>query len=75
VFFTRVSAFVDQHKAEDDFSLRILNSSAAVDPEIDLVVGYPDRSPREVQWVPVSQILFGRYSQREPTKYVLNASN
>ena len=67
----RISAFVDAHRAEADFSFAVEEAPEVLDPEILLLEGYPDdpSAPRHVRRL--TAILFaGYYDERDP-KYVV----
>ena len=74
LFLTRVSAFVDEHRTEHDFSFAIEPHAESLDPTIGLVVGYPGDPGNAVLQKRVTEILFSPdYSGRDP-KYLLSAS-
>jgi hypothetical protein len=74
LFLTRVSAFVDEHRTERDFSFAIEPHAESLDPTIGLVVGYPGDPGNAVLQKRVTEILFSPdYSGRDP-KYLLSAS-
>ena len=74
LFLTRVSAFVDEHRSEHDFSFAIEPHVESLDPTIGLVVGYPGDPGNAVLQKRVTEILFSPdYSGRDP-KYLLSAS-
>ncbi len=68
-FLQRVSAFVDAHKSEPDFTFAILQHPKGMDPEVALKVGYPDE-PGGIQTKFLTEILFARYYRPEHPKYV-----
>jgi hypothetical protein len=74
LFLERVSAFVDAHRSERDFSFAIEPHPESLDPTIGLVVGYPGDPGRPVLNRRVTEILFSPdYTDRDP-KYVLSSS-
>jgi hypothetical protein len=74
LFLTRVSTFVDAHRAEPDFSFAIEAHPEGVDPTIALIVGYPGDPGRSVLHKRVTEILFSPdYTDRNP-KYVLSSA-
>jgi hypothetical protein len=64
-----VQEFIDAHAHEPDFSFATQRSSK-LDPEIDLLEGYPDDPAAVVRRKRVSEILFRRYYDRDKPKYV-----
>lgn len=72
-YVTRIAKFVDDHKAEAEFTFTIQNPLMDVDPEIVLVEGYPDRPSGPERRMRVSEILFARYYRAENPKYVLGS--
>jgi hypothetical protein len=74
IFFERVGAFVDAHRAERDFTFAIEPHHESLDPTIDLVVGYPGDPRSQVLRRRATEILFSPdYTVKDP-KYLLSAS-
>jgi hypothetical protein len=71
-FLGRVSAFIDAHKREPDFTFAIRTHRPTVDPEIPLKEGYPDDPAGPTQIKHLSEILFARYYRRDQPKYVFD---
>jgi hypothetical protein len=69
-FLRRVSAFVDQHKAEPDFTFTVALHPRSMDPEIPLKQGYPDDPAGTVRTKYLTQILFAKYYRDEHPKHV-----
>ena len=69
-YFTRVSRFVDSHKAEPGFSFAIVTEPEELDPPVTLIQGYPDR-PTSVEIRRSTEIVFMPYYDSAKPKYVL----
>jgi hypothetical protein len=69
-YFTRVSRFVDAHRAEPDFTFRVETHPPVLDPEVELREGYPDDPRAVVRVTHVIDILFARYYREDNPKYV-----
>jgi hypothetical protein len=68
-YLRNIERFIDAHRHEADFSFATQRASA-LDPEIELVEGYPDDPGAIVRRMRVTEILFRRYYNRDRPKYV-----
>lgn len=68
-YLRNIQQFVDAHGHEPDFSFATQRASE-LDPEIELVEGYPDDPAAVVRRMRVTEILFRRYYDRDRPKYV-----
>jgi hypothetical protein len=68
-YLRRIEQFIEEHRAEPDFSFATQRSSK-LDPEVDLVEGYPDDPAAVMRKARVSEILFRRYYDPDKPKYV-----
>ena len=66
----QIAAFVDAHKAEPDFTFRVVELPPSVDPKIALREGYPDDPRAVVRTKRLVEILFARYYTEDKPKYV-----
>jgi hypothetical protein len=71
-YLTRISRFVDRHRAEPDFSFAIPIYEPTLDPYIYLREGPADDPKAELQPRRMTQILFERYYAEENPKYVFD---
>jgi hypothetical protein len=71
-YLTRISRFVDRHRAEPDFSFAIVTHEPALDPEIRLPEGYPDDPTTPIRTRRMTEILFERYYSEERPKYLFD---
>jgi hypothetical protein len=69
-FLVRLSAFVDAHAAEPDFSFRVADHPPSLDPDVPLREGYPDDPRAVVRVRHVTEILFARYYREDRPKYI-----
>lgn len=69
-YFTRVSRFVDAHKAEAGFSFAVVKEPEDLDPPVTLLQGYPDH-PTSIAIRRTTEIVFMPYYDVENPKYIL----
>ena len=74
LYLTRVIAFVDQHRAESEFSFMIEPHPESVDPAVLLATGYPHDPGAVRSHRRMTEILFAPYYDDGDPKYVLGAS-
>jgi hypothetical protein len=73
-YFAWLEDFVELHKAEPDFSLKIINAPPLIDPPFEVPVGFPDR-PERTLLLRASDLLFMRYQPTGPeAKYVIDCA-
>jgi hypothetical protein len=73
-YFSRLIAFVDEHKREPGFTFAIEAHPELLDPQVLLVRGYPDDRDAVSESRRFSEILFEPYYRRDRPKYLLDAS-
>jgi hypothetical protein len=69
-YLISIDRFVATHKNEAGFTFAIQDAPPDLDPEVQLVEGYPDR-PRAAHSLRLSEILFARYYDSLNPRYVL----
>jgi hypothetical protein len=71
VYLERIEAFVDTHKADPNFTFRVVDAPADLDPPVDLFEGYLDPTAVFTQRR-MTEVLFQKYYDDDAPQYVLD---